>query len=44
MTVDQTPGNEAQSEYATLQITQGIGTREIALSATYPTSAIKEVL
>jgi len=44
MIVDQTPGNEAQSEYATLQITQGIGTTQVALSATHPTSAIREVL
>jgi len=44
MTVDQTPGNEEQSNIAAPHITQGIGTTEIALSATHSTSAIKEVL
>jgi len=44
MTVDQTPGNEAQAANTTLQVTQGIGTTEIALSATHSTSAIGEVL
>jgi len=50
MIVDQTPENKNQSANAPAHVTQahfgewGIGTREIALSATHSTSAIGEVL